>query len=336
MMRQTYSKGLVNILVPCYNGQPYIERFMRSLSEQSYHNIELIIVNDGSTDNSEELIISEAKKFLPSYIKLKYIFQGNKGIGGAIATALKQVRGEFFTWFNIDDILTKDCINLMVEFLNNNKDYALVRPNVFIVDEQDVTKVLYLINDNNPDAYKEYLFENAVQERNFTFGCSMIRTKIFDEVNPKREIYESRQGQNWQLLLPILYRHKSGYIDAPLYSVIEQQESTSRVKSYEKRIKQIAEYENILVNTVRQINMSESDKEKYINNIKNRYIHKRYLLNLYNGDYPSLKIAYTDLKNNGLLTDFEKRTYCKRFFRLEYWIYLKKKFLRNIKRSRYY
>ena len=328
-MGRTYVKGLVNILVPCYNGEQYIDRFMQSLAKQSYSDIELIIVNDGSTDNSEELILSATKNILPSNIKVKYIFQENKGIGGAINTALKEITGEFFVWFNIDDILTENCIKLMAEFLEAKQEYALVRPNVYIVDEQNVENVLGLINDKNPDADKEDLFENAINEKNFTFGCSMLRTEVFDEVNPQREIYESRQGQNWQLLLPVLYEHKSGYISTPLYSVVEQQESTSRVKSYEKRILQIIEYERIIIETVRQINMPEHEKKNYIEQIENEYAHKRFNLAIYSGDFPTVKAAYFYLKRKYLLTKIEKKLYRRRFFRIEYWLYIKKRIMKK-------
>ena len=62
-MERIYKKDLVNILVPCYNGGDYIERFIKSLAVQTYKDIELIIVNDGSTDNSEELILSATETF---------------------------------------------------------------------------------------------------------------------------------------------------------------------------------------------------------------------------------------------------------------------------------
>lgn len=327
MLKRTYIKGLVNILVPCYNGEQYINRFMQSLSEQSYKDIELIIVNDGSTDNSEKLILEWQDKLSLSTIRVKYVFQSNTGIGGAINNALKHITGEFFVWFNIDDILTKDCIRLMVEFLEMHNEYALVRPNVFIVDEFDVNKVLYLINDYNSDASKEYLFKNAINEKNFTFGCSMLRTEIFDEVNPRREIYESRQGQNWQLLLPILYEHKSGYIDIPLYSVVEQQESTSRVKTYEKRIKQLIEYENILVNTINRMNLPDIEKKDYINGIRNRYAHWLFRVAIFNDDFSRATKYYNFLKKEKLLTKNERKIYHNRVKRIDYWLYLKNKIL---------
>lgn len=302
---------------------------MQSLAKQSYRDIELIIVNDGSTDNSEELILSATKNILPSNIKVKYIFQENKGIGGAINTALKEITGEFFVWFNIDDILTENCIKLMAEFLEGKQEYALVRPNVYIVDEQNVENVLGLINDKNPDADKEDLFENVIQGKHFTFGCSMLRTEVFDEVNPQREIYESRQGQNWQLLLPVLYGHKSGYISTPLYSVVEQQESTSRVSSYSKRIKQLKEYEDIVLTTISQMSIPNEKKLYYLSTVRARYSHTFFSLAIMNGDFLTVKTEYSYLKNNKILYEIEKKQYRKRFFKIEYWLYLKNNLLKK-------
>ena len=79
---------------------------------------------------------------------------------------------------------------------------------------------------------------------------------IFDKCNPKREIYPSRQGQNWQLLLPVFYKNKAAFIDEALYAVVANTESVSRSphKSYEKTKAQNLEYEKILV-TVLQLSL---------------------------------------------------------------------------------
>lgn len=324
-MNRAYEKGLVNVLVPCYNGEAYINRFFRSFEKQTYRPIELILVNDGSADESDTLIRKEIETLSQTGIKVNYIVQENRGLGGAINRAIKEIRGEYFVWFNIDDVLEPECIETMVTFLNANPEYALVRPNVSMAHEDAPDVITGCINDKNPEAAKPDLFENALNEKNFTFGCSMIRSAVFDEVNPDREIYPSRKGQNWQLLLPVFYKHKSGYIERPLYTVIVQNQSTSVVTGYEKTLAQKREHEKILLETLARMDLPEEERNAYRESVRLRYGKDLFWLSVTSGDFVTAKEYYRFLKSRHALSKGWKKVYAKRFFKIEYWSGLKKK-----------
>lgn len=70
----------VSIVTPCYNGEKYLERFLKSILNQSYGNIELIFINDGSTDQTEEIIKKYKEEFDLHNIELTYLFQENAGM----------------------------------------------------------------------------------------------------------------------------------------------------------------------------------------------------------------------------------------------------------------
>lgn len=309
-----YDSGLVSIIVPCYNGEKYIGRFFDSLLCQDYMHIQLILVNDGSTDNSEKSIFMYKEQLSNCGIDFCYILKENGGIGSAIYEGLKHVRGEYLVWFNIDDILIPYTISKMKTFLDNNKQYAIVRPDCYISDESDPFNVLYCINDYNPDKAKPDLFENAITEHNFTFGCSMIRMELFDKINPTRYIYQSREGQNWQLLLPMFYFYESGYIDEPLYYVVAQKESTSRVSDPQKRIIQLIEYQRIIINSL--YFLEKNEKEHYIELTQNRYAYKLFYCAEF-VDYKVMKDAYKYLRKKKLITPVEREKY--RSSQRQYW-----------------
>ena len=86
------NEQLVSVLIPCYNGAKTLQRCMESLLNQTYQNIELIVVNDGSTDNSEEIILAYKKIFEENGKTIIYIKQENQGLGGAINTALNKIK----------------------------------------------------------------------------------------------------------------------------------------------------------------------------------------------------------------------------------------------------
>ena len=99
------NKGLVSIITPCYNVEKVVHRYLNSILSQTYKKIELILVNDGSTDKTEEILLSYKSIFESQGIIFKYIYQENKGLGGSINTGLKYFTGEYLCWPDPDDTL---------------------------------------------------------------------------------------------------------------------------------------------------------------------------------------------------------------------------------------
>ena len=120
------SSPLVSIVVPVYNGEKYILECIESIRNQSYKNIELIIVNDGSTDRSIDLI----KKFQWSY---KLLNQKNSGQSCALNNGWSKSKGELIGYLSCDDTLEKNCISELVSSLENDVD--IVYSNYHIIDE---------------------------------------------------------------------------------------------------------------------------------------------------------------------------------------------------------
>ena len=72
--------GIVSILTPCYNAESYVSRYLDSVLGQTYPNIELIMVNDGSQDKTEEIVMSYKSKFKQRGIRFVYLFQENREV----------------------------------------------------------------------------------------------------------------------------------------------------------------------------------------------------------------------------------------------------------------
>ncbi|MDJ0647625.1 MAG: glycosyltransferase family A protein [Xenococcaceae cyanobacterium MO_188.B19] len=114
------SSPLVSILIPCYNSEQWLAETIESALAQTWKNIEIIIVDDGSTDNS----LAIAKSFESSIVKV--ISQENKGASTARNIALKEAQGDFIQYLDADDLLAPDKIELQVGLLENNGDCNLV------------------------------------------------------------------------------------------------------------------------------------------------------------------------------------------------------------------
>ncbi len=304
----------ISIMAPCFNGESYVERFLDSILNQTYDNIELIIINDGSTDSTEQILTEYESRFANRGYQYIHLWQENAGIGAALNNALKYVTGDYLTWFGTDDFASETYAEETVCFLESNKDYAVLRCDGYLVNKNDLKRPIGQFADANKDKHNPWLFENAILEKNFHFGYSVVRMEIFDKVNPRREIYPSRQGQNWQLLLPIFYSHKSAFYEKPIYYVVEDFDSVSRAphKSYDKLKAQNEEYERILNNVLDS--MAIPDKKKYLRMVEIKYIRRRlYAAIDFNQPNDALK-EYKKLKATKTVT-FRDRT---KYFRARF------------------
>ena len=306
---------MVSIITPCFNGEEFVVRYLESILNQTYKNIELIFVNDGSTDRTEEIVRSYASRFNDKGMKLIYIYQKNKGQASALNKGLKIFTGEYLTWPDSDDILTIDSIEKKVLFLEKNKEYGLVRTDAAEVYENNLNEVKGYFAKQRENKFENEIFEDLITEKMYVCcGCYMVRTELFLDVNPNRRIYESRAGQNWQMLLPITYKYKCGFIDEALYIYVVRKKSHSHnIIDYKKMLNRCDEHENILVNTIASIDMQEKEKKKYLSIIKEKYIRKKlYLASDFKDKNLSNK-QYKILKNNNIANrnDFIQYLSCK-------------------------
>lgn len=106
---------LVSVIMPCYNAAGFISVAIQSVLDQTYTNFELIIVNDGSTDKSEE----EIKKFDDK--RIRYFRQENKGQCAASNFGIAQARGEYIKFFDADDVLGSEHLEAQMKRLNGSK-----------------------------------------------------------------------------------------------------------------------------------------------------------------------------------------------------------------------
>ncbi len=116
------SQPLVSVLITVYNGMPYIVEAVQCLQDQSYENIEIIIIDDGSVDDTKKELQEISK--LDNRIQL--INSERIGRGKALNLAIRHSSGEYLAINDADDFSYKTRIEKQVDFLNNHKDHALV------------------------------------------------------------------------------------------------------------------------------------------------------------------------------------------------------------------
>lgn len=115
--------------MPVYNGAKFIAEAINSVINQSYDNWELIIINDGSTDDTEEIV----KKFIDN--RIKYFFQKNKGVSSARNRGLQEMQGEYFCFLDADDSLPYKSLEARYNVFVENPETSFVDGVVIVKDE---------------------------------------------------------------------------------------------------------------------------------------------------------------------------------------------------------
>jgi len=232
------AEGRVSLIVPCYNVEAYLETFIESVAEQTYKNLEVILVNDGANEATTQMLRDAAPRLRAEGYLVKLIEQANKGLGGAVDTGLKHFTGEFLMWPDPDDWLLPHSVERRVALLRESPDVGLLRSNakLFIEARQEFDG--HFMPTDTPPHRPAGLFEDLLFLRHF-FGpvCHMVRSAMFLQVHPDRTIYFApASSQNFQLLVPMVESFPVLQVSEPLavYRIREDSRSRAPNKTREK------------------------------------------------------------------------------------------------------
>ena len=214
----------VSVIVPVYNVEPYLDKCLNTLVNQTLKKIEIIIVNDGSKDNSEKIIEKYLKKY-PE--KIKYIKKANGGLSSARNEGLKYASGEYIGFVDSDDYVSLNTFNLMYKKAKE-KNFDLVICNLNYVYESKTKMVLAGLD-------KDLEKEDEVK-KNIVFLYPAVWNKLY-----KKEILDSlkfKEGiwyEDVEFNFRVYPRVKSiGYVDKPLIQYVQRESSIS--KTIDKRL----------------------------------------------------------------------------------------------------
>jgi glycosyltransferase involved in cell wall biosynthesis len=130
---------LVTIIIPVYNGANYLKKAIDSALYQSYSNIEVLVVNDGSTDNGE------TEQIALSYSGIKYLNKENGGVSSALNYGINNSDGEWIYWLSHDDMYDQFRVENDMEIAINNSNARIIYSDVIKIDAEDkvLNKIFY-------------------------------------------------------------------------------------------------------------------------------------------------------------------------------------------------
>ena len=212
-------QNLVSVIVPVYNVKNYLIRCLESIIKQSYTNLEIICINDGSSDGSE-LILEEFSK---KDDRIKIIHQKNKGLSAARNKGLDHVHGKYISFVDSDDYLNTDCFILCIPLFKDDVDVIYFSANVLA--EQGGVKL------KTDDYYYQVHHENKVKvspvdlkKENVSSWSKIYKTSIIKTNNllfPVGLLYEDAEFY-WKYMSFVNYAY---FIKLPLYNYVRRPDS---------------------------------------------------------------------------------------------------------------
>lgn len=223
----------ISIIIPIYNAQKYLKNCLDSILKQSYKNFELILVNDGSTDNSLEI----CQKYAQEDKRIKLINQKNSGVSFARNRGFKEASGEYILFVDADDWLELDMLEIMSLEISK-KNCEIVKCGYF-VEDKEINEEQYLGNyyDKTIQIREDnFLIENIV---NYNINPAMWMVLTKKELIKKHKFVENfGYGEDLMYTLDLFLDSKSiVFIKNSLYHYRISDNSASRDTSkYERNI----------------------------------------------------------------------------------------------------
>ena len=265
-------KPVVSVLMPAYNHQNYVQDSIKSIINQTYQDIELIVVDDGSKDDTFNKILELKDECEKRFKSCSFETQQNKGTCETLNKLISKANGDYIYIIASDDLVKPCAIECLVEFLNSNPKYGLVvgdneiidsngkncywdenRDNVYSKNEAKfltfVDYLKYYCNFFNDKKFGTY---ESLQIGNYIPNGYLIRKSILDIIEP---LSEKTPLEDYYIMLQLSKHCKFKYIDEILFSYRwHGANSMNNCKTIEKYTQMVKENEERI--------LSELDYEK--------------------------------------------------------------------------
>lgn len=185
-------KSFVSIIIPVFNGEKYLKEAIESALGQTYKHCEVIVVDDGSTDDSGKIAQSYGDK-------IRYLKKKNGGVSTALNVGIKKAKGEYISWLSHDDVYAPEKIETQMKIANQ---HTICFSNYKIIDEQSrviETPAIELVH--NIKKFSNHLYPVV---KGLVFGCTLlIPKKCFEEQGLFDEQLKTSQDTDmWLRLFP--------------------------------------------------------------------------------------------------------------------------------------
>ena len=246
---------LISVIIPSFNHEKFITSTIKSIINQTFRNLELIIIDDNSTDNTRSAVLSLENECRKRFTKFKFIKkEQNKGINNSLNTGIDLANGEFVYIIASDDIAKPEAIETFYSFIKDKADYALITGDGELIDENN--NRIFWDHEFNPHKkydpvvakykttaqrmeksarinflseqygdYKTLLWSNYV-----TNGYLLRKSALIEAGKYREDVLE-----DWYMNLQLAKKYKFKFIDKILFSYRWHSSNAIRTEASQKK-----------------------------------------------------------------------------------------------------
>ncbi|MCG6137601.1 MAG: glycosyltransferase family 2 protein [Nostoc sp. LLA-1] len=209
----------VSVIIPAYNAMQYLPETISSVLQQTFSDFEVLIIDDGSSDNIKEWVLNLTDK------RVKLISQTNQGVSVARNTGINQAKGEYIAFLDADDLWYATKLEKQIRCLDNNPEIGLVHSWMAVINEEGKATGKFMNSDAEGDVWKQIVEKNTV-------ACSsvMVRRCCFQRWG----MFLPRQNEcpvdveDWEMWIRIAAHYPFAVIKEPLILYRQHTNSTSK------------------------------------------------------------------------------------------------------------
>ena len=245
---------MISIIITAYNAEKTIEKCLNSILDTQYNDYEIILVNDGSIDNTEKIIELFASD------KIKYYKKKNTGVADSRNFGIDKAKGDYITFVDSDDYVASNYFEEIDKYINEGVDIIKRKGIIVSKDKEEKIKGATFDITTGEDAFNKLCFTDIYLD---TLWSYIIKKSLFIDNNLYFE--KDRFHEDFGLIpLLILKANKMVSLDNYVYYYVQTDNSIMREKNIDKTIKKAKDalyhYDNIL-ETIESYNLSKFTKE---------------------------------------------------------------------------
>jgi len=211
----------ISVIIPTYNKAQYLKEAIESVLNQAYKEIEVIVIDDGSTDDTGEVI----KSFDDT--RIIYFFQKNKGPAAARNSGLKKAKGRYVAFLDSDDLWLSGKLKRQMDFIEKNPEIELLGTGCYEITDKGkiIGKKIFPIKN-------KILQKDLIKYNPFIQSSIIIRREVFGKVGLYNQKF--RESEDYDLWLRIAENHKIANLVEPLVMKRYYKEGLSPAKDKEQ------------------------------------------------------------------------------------------------------
>lgn len=269
------NKPLISLIIPCYNQGAFINEALQSVYNQTYSNWECVVVNDGSTDDSESIAI----KWVNKDNRFKYFYKNNNGVSSARNFALEKVNGAYIQFLDADDLLNSRklelSLNALVEPQSENKQIVISNFRLFSNKIKNSTAPYCILIS------ELFTFESILYKWNESFSipihCGFFEVSLFEDIRFSENLTAQEDWVVWVNIFKLDV--KAVFLDQPLAFYRQNPDSRTKIKSiyrdqmlayeYFKTILSKEEYHQLSKTLISRYYIEQEEYKKRLYLVKN-------------------------------------------------------------------